>query len=926
MPSLKRVLRKRKSSRSSYSDTPSPSVEHPQGLEVVFEGVNPIVDIVAIHGLNGHREKTWTAKNGVHWLRDLLPTDLPNARIMCWGYDANTHSTFRTSRLYIHDYGESLLSELNRKRKLTNTSRRPIIFIAHSLGGLVLKSALVRSDIARQGALLEYRSIKLSTYGIFFMGTPHRGGHGVKLGLMLAKLGSPFIETNDRILRHLALDSEWLQQLSGQYAPISSKFVTKFAYEKYALVTAFGKEIFVVSEPSAIAFGQANGEPIGIHKDHREMVRFDSREDGDYINVVENLRTMINDAERVTRSRWWAETTANTARGNDDMFSLVFSSSGISLETHFVAREEELAEMFSILTTSHDRRTIAIHGASGIGKTQLAIEFARRYRNSYSAVIWLNATDETTLTQSLVKTAERIFREHPSISYLKSAVINKNADGMIKAVKRWLDEPNNKYWLVICDNYGYPQLSSNADSDDNDGGSEDHSQRMEDSQQAQDLVSKSFNLRVLLPESCQGAMIITTRSSTIDADKTIRLSKLEHIEDSLQILEIVSKRRSLRQDPAAIQLVEQLDGLPFALSTAGTYLRRQISVTCGEYLKQYEASRLLLQDRSAQLSPHDRILHATWNVSYMHIEQQNKSAAMLLKLWACFSREDLWYELLCVRGSPAPRWLQALTADKPTFEQGMRLLCDYGLAETGTPSLELGSESPGYSMHSCMHAWMEHALREAPDNHDLPRLAIACVSSHVLDTRHRGTQRRLSPHVDRCAAMMMMARGGGDEAAPDAEPWMCQSLGSFYLGQGRFREAEHMYRRALRGKQEALGPAHVSTLDTVQGLGILYADQGQLGEAQDMYERALRGYAEVLGPASSDAHVSVLECCANLGRLRCRQGRLLDARQCYLRAWQGYSSVFGPDSKEARIMAMRLEEMESLREQHGLIVTSRGCG
>ncbi len=67
------------------------------------------VSIVAVHGLNGHREKTWTASNGLLWLRDLLPTKIPNARIMTWGYDANTHSTFPTSVQYINDHATTLV-------------------------------------------------------------------------------------------------------------------------------------------------------------------------------------------------------------------------------------------------------------------------------------------------------------------------------------------------------------------------------------------------------------------------------------------------------------------------------------------------------------------------------------------------------------------------------------------------------------------------------------------------------------------------------------------------------------------------------------------------------------------------------------------------------------------------------------------------
>ena len=49
-----------------------------------------------------------------------------------------------------------------------------------------------------------------------------------------------------------------------------------------------------------------------------------------------------------------------------------------------------------------------------------------------------------------------------------------------------------------------------------------------------------------------------------------------------------------------------------------------------------------------------------------------------------------------------------------------------------------------------------------------------------------------------------------------------------------------MYERALQGYEEALGPSHTSTLDTVNNLGLLYADQGKLAEAEKMYEQALR--------------------------------------------------------------------------------------
>ncbi|KAJ0100671.1 hypothetical protein J7T55_011185 [Diaporthe amygdali] len=149
---------------------------------------SPVVDIVAVHGLNGHREKTWTAPKGVHWLRDLLPADIPHARIMCWGYDANTHDSSRVSCQYLYDHARSLVSDLCRKRTLTYSSRPQIIFIAHSLGGIIVKNALIHSDAARRNALVEHQSVRLSTFGIIFMGTTHQCGNGVQLTLKIAFL------------------------------------------------------------------------------------------------------------------------------------------------------------------------------------------------------------------------------------------------------------------------------------------------------------------------------------------------------------------------------------------------------------------------------------------------------------------------------------------------------------------------------------------------------------------------------------------------------------------------------------------------------------------------------------------------------------------------------------------------------------------
>ncbi|OHF04062.1 hypothetical protein CORC01_00401, partial [Colletotrichum orchidophilum] len=122
----------------------NPSDAGALGLNLLADPLDAELDIIAVHGLDGHWRKSWTAENGVFWLQDLLPTRVPKARIYSYSHDSRTRGGDVPFTLDISDHGNALVSDLTIERGLTATEERPIIFVAHSLGGLIVKS--VRKD------------------------------------------------------------------------------------------------------------------------------------------------------------------------------------------------------------------------------------------------------------------------------------------------------------------------------------------------------------------------------------------------------------------------------------------------------------------------------------------------------------------------------------------------------------------------------------------------------------------------------------------------------------------------------------------------------------------------------------------------------------------------------------------------------------
>ncbi|KND92705.1 Protein SERAC1 [Tolypocladium ophioglossoides CBS 100239] len=156
---------------SSSQGPPAPSF--PDGVEVLHDCRDATIDICFIHGLTGNRDSTWTANGqSAPWPQTLLPPELGKARILTYGYDAYIVRKSVASINGLSDHAKNLLNDLTTDRTRSNASSRLLVFVAHSLAGLVCKEAML---LSRNNPEPHLRDIFNCTKCIAFMGTPHTG-------------------------------------------------------------------------------------------------------------------------------------------------------------------------------------------------------------------------------------------------------------------------------------------------------------------------------------------------------------------------------------------------------------------------------------------------------------------------------------------------------------------------------------------------------------------------------------------------------------------------------------------------------------------------------------------------------------------------------------------------------------------------------
>ena len=361
--------------------------------------------IIFVHGLFDNSIQSLTEETtNVLWLRDLFLPQAPFSRVLLYDYD----------RRYLLQPGNgdadpllslatNFVAELVAVRATDQAYRRPIVFVCHGFGGLLLKRALAWSHNKRSKNTEHLRSIYVSTYAVLFVGAPHHG---------ITRSALQFAQNEEdpglsQFLISLLPESEMLVELADQFTPIMKQYRVFNFWEEVKTVRD-GISMYIVDMESAAPPMWADAERCGLMETHTGMMRFRTTKSPGYLVVSEALMRYSRSAPSTISSRWRNEKTSlevENRRQADELVRPQLEPGSMNTDLapnttslylvprnsspQFTGRRreaEEVKEAFDspIDTLEHNVRSehkiLVVHGVGGSGKTQFCLRYAEDNR------------------------------------------------------------------------------------------------------------------------------------------------------------------------------------------------------------------------------------------------------------------------------------------------------------------------------------------------------------------------------------------------------------------------------------------------------------------------------------------------------------------------------------------------------------------
>ncbi|KAH6641838.1 P-loop containing nucleoside triphosphate hydrolase protein [Chaetomium tenue] len=622
-----------------------------------------------------------------------------------------------------------------------------------------------------------------------------------------------------------------------------------------------------------------------------------------------------------------------------------------SRDPHFVNRGDILDQISQRCSEPPGR--VALVGLGGVGKTQLAIEYAHRVTDRTA-----EGQPGTWVFSVFAATKARLEEGFKTIAdAVKLPGRNQSQADIPQLVYNWLSNDRNGRWVIILDNADDRNVLYSPISDD---------------------TPNSRPFATYLPQNRNGSILITTRNKDLAFRLTgyhqniIEVGPMAQT-DALTLLE--NKLGSLPDPDVAVDLVHALDLVPLAISQAAAYIRERAPRTSpSKYLADFRAS----EKRQTKLLEHDagdlrrdggapNAILTTWQISFEHIRSERPSAADLLSLMSFFDRQGIPGWVLSPSGTCNQTMRQAgdstdsnSTTDGDSdsdadndFEEDVVMLRNYCLIvadETGD----------NFEMHRLVQLstkrWLEaFGQHETFKQRCIERLAASFPPTGEYE--NWATCRSLFAHVQVAASYLpsddmtevwaaLLCRGGwyaqqqgrydvAERMVGEAREVHERKLGkenevtlvilsnlaSVVSSRERWNEAVKLQAEAVELSKRKLGVDHLDTLANMKNLAFVFKNQGRLEEAEQLQLQVLEIEKAKLGVD----HPRIATTINNLASIFWNQGRLEEAEELQVQVTELRKAQLGVDHPDTLLSMSslaatfysqgRLEEAEQLEVQ-----------
>ncbi|KAE8334208.1 hypothetical protein BDV24DRAFT_156994 [Aspergillus arachidicola] len=486
----------------------------------------------------------------------------------------------------------------------------------------------------------------------------------------------------------------------------------------------------------------------------------------------------------------------------------------------FVGRDGQLSRLEDLLFSPGRQHKVAITGLGGVGKTQIALEFAYRTQQSRPecSVYWIPATNFETLQRTYFYIAQQ----------LRLPGLEEEGADVKKLVNDYLCGSSAGQWLLIFDN-----------ADDIDmwfGESEGN--------------TEPCRLSDYVLWSRTGSVLFTTRfhkvASKLAMQNVIRVPEL----DEAGALELLGERlvdKSLLQDrdqPAL--LLKQLTYLPLAIVQAASYINENFLGTLSDNLsllsaKEEEVIGLLSEEFEDDWRPRDTTnpVAATWLISFERIQRTNRLATDILSFMACIEPTEIPESLLPL----------------PQGESRKALVESIGVLEWYAFVTRRPTKS--FDLHRLVHLATRNWLRKSGSLSEWTLTTLTRLEEIFPDDDHtnRDKWKTYLPHAlgvlgrdEVRASMCLLADGRATEAVQYLEECSTSQhiLGGAYRANGQIKQAVELLEHVVAVKESALAEEHPDRLASQHTLGGAYRANRQIKQAMELLENVVAVKERVL--------------------------------------------------------------------------------